>query len=85
MGINALSSDDIAKLKEIVEEGVRINQEVDDLRGGLKDTVKDTAEKLDIPVKVINKAIRLAYKDNLQEEQEQQSDVETVLQAVGRG
>lgn len=85
MGIKALTPDDMAKLKNIVDDGVRIHQEIDDLRGGLRDTVKDLAEEMDIKPKVINDAIRIAFKDSLNDVKDHTNDVETVLDAVGRG
>ena len=40
-------------------------QETDDLRAGLRDTVKHIAEELDIKPTVLNKAIKIAYKNSL--------------------
>ena len=42
------SSQDVEKLKRIVQEGIHVTQELDTLKEGLKDTVKAIAEELDI-------------------------------------
>ena len=42
------SIDEIAKLKQLVTEGVQVTQEMQDLREGLGDTVKAIAQELDI-------------------------------------
>jgi transposase-like protein len=51
-----------AKLERLVNEGVTVLQEVEDLQAGLKDTVKAVAEELDIKPSLINKAIKIAQK-----------------------
>lgn len=84
MSTDTLSSEDVAKLKQLVDEGCSVLQEIDDLKGGLSDTVKAIAEELDIKVSVINKAIRIAHKANRGEARKDFEDVETVLDAVGR-
>lgn len=78
-----LTSEDAKKLKRIIDEGIRITQEINDLKGGFKDTVKAIAEELDIKPAIINKAIRTAYKVSLESEKEAVNEVEEVLAAVG--
>jgi hypothetical protein len=53
-----------AKLKQIVAEGVTVLQEIEDLNGGLSDTIKAVAEELEIKPSVIKKAIKVAQKGN---------------------
>jgi len=48
------------KLKQVINEGVTVLQEVTDLQEGLKETVKAVAEELDIKPAKLNKAIRVA-------------------------
>ena len=57
MAIDAINSEEKAKLIKLVDEGCSVLQEVDDLKGGLKDTVKAIAEELDIKPAVLKKAI----------------------------
>lgn len=81
---SGLSPEETAKLKQLVDEGCSVLQEVDDLKGGLRDTVKAIAEELDIKPAVLNKAINIAHKAKLQEAKKDFDDVETVLETVGR-
>lgn len=84
MSIEALSSHDVTKVKNVIDQGIKILQEIDDLRGGLKDTVKAIAEELDIKPALLNKAIKAAYKSNIEETKEIISDVEELLEVTGR-
>lgn len=84
MSLDNISSEEKAKLKQLVDEGCSVLQEVDDLKGGLRDTVKAIAEELEIKPAVLNKAISLAHKARLQEAKSDFEDVETVLETVGR-
>jgi len=84
MSLDTITSEEKAKLKQLVDEGCSVLQEVDDLKGGLRDTVKAIAEELDIKPAVLNKAISLAHKANLQGAKQDFEDVETVLETVGR-
>lgn len=84
MALEALSSEDKAKLKHVIEEGLKVTQEIEDLRGGLKDTVKAVADELNIKPAVLNKAIRAAFKSSIDEEKETIDEVEEVLHHVGR-
>ena len=60
MSVDNLSSEDKTKLTQLVEEGMQVLQEVDDLKGGLRDTVKSIADEMDIKPSVLNKAISLS-------------------------
>lgn len=84
MSLENITSEEKAKLKQLVDEGCSVLQEVDDLKGGLRDTVKAIAEELDIKPSVLNKAISIAHKARLQEAKSDFEDVETVLETVGR-
>ena len=75
--------DEKAKLERIVQEGVTVLQEVEDLQAGLKDTVKAIAEELDVKPALINKAIRVAHKRDWDRHQEEFEDLETIVATVG--
>lgn len=79
-----LTPEDAKKLKRVIDEGLKITQEVEDLKGGFKDTVKAVAEELGLKPAVINKAIRVAFKASLEAEKENVNEVEEVLALVGR-
>ena len=71
MSVDNLSSEDKTKLTQLVEEGMQVLQEVDDLKGGLRDTVKAIADEFDIKPSVLNKAITIAHKSKLQESKQE--------------
>lgn len=83
MALETLNDEGKRKLKQIIDEGIRIYQEIDDLKIGLKDTVKNISEELSIKPKVLNAAIRAAYKDTLDEQKETVNDIEEMLYLTG--
>jgi len=84
MTIDALTQEEKSKLKTTIDTGLKVLQEIDDLKGGLSDTVKAVAEELNIKAPLINKALRAAFKANIDEEKDAVSDVEEILVLVGR-
>jgi hypothetical protein len=84
MPTRSFSDSEITKLKQIINEGIQVTSEVETLKGGLSDTVKAVAEELDMKPATINKAIRIAYKQEFAKVQEGFSQVEEVLAAVGK-
>ena len=78
------SDSEITKLKQIINEGISITGELETLKGGLSDTVKAIAEELDMKPATINRAIRIAYKNEFAKVQEGFDEVESVLAAIGK-
>jgi len=72
-----------AKIKQIVAEGVTVLQEIQDLTGGLNDTIKAVAEELDVKPSVIRKAIRIAQKDQWDQVYREFDDLETIVDISG--
>ena len=83
--MTTFSSTDVDKLKRIVTEGIQVNQEIDTLREGLRDTVKAIAEEIGVKPAVLNKAIRVAYKAELGKQRDEFDELESILTATGRG
>lgn len=75
----AYGPEEKAKLERLIKEGSVVLQEMEDLREGLKETVKAVAEELEVKPSTINKAIKIAYKDNWQSHQEEWEDIEGIL------
>ena len=84
MPVRSFNDTEIKKLKQLMNEGIQVTGEVDALREGLKDTVKAIAEEMDMKPATLNKAIRIAYKNEFAQMQDSFSAVEEVLQATGR-
>jgi hypothetical protein len=84
MPVRSFSDSEITKLKQLISEGIQVTGEIETLKGGLSDTVKAIAEEMDMKPAVLNKAIRIAYKNDFQRTQEGYNQIEEVLAAVGR-
>jgi transposase-like protein len=72
-----------AKLERLVKEGVTVLQEIEDLQGGLKETVKAVAEELDVKPSLINKAIKVAQKHDWSRVSDEFEDLETIVATTG--
>jgi hypothetical protein len=84
MNITSLTSEDRKKLTHVVNEGLKVTQEITDLRDALKDTVKAVAEELDIKPAAINKAIRAAFKANIADVRDELDNIEEILNVAGK-
>jgi len=73
-----------AKLERLITEGGNVLREVEDLKEGLKETVKAVAEELQIKPSVINKAISIAHKDNWKDHEQEWNDIEMILGVTKR-
>ena len=72
------------KLTQLINEGMRVMQEVEDLNAGLSDTVKAIAEELEIKPGILKKAIKLASKSEFGREQQDHELLEQILTQVGK-
>jgi N-acetylglucosamine kinase-like BadF-type ATPase len=84
MSIESLSSEDNAKLRRVIDEGVHTATKIKDLREAQRDLVKAVAEEFQLDVKDLNKAIRIAVKESLDAEKATIDNIEQILQLVGR-
>jgi len=76
-----LSADEKAKIKNTIEEAVKVKQEIADLNEGLKDVVTHVCEETGIPKKELNKAISISFK--AQEDHRAYENAQDELDAVG--
>jgi hypothetical protein len=84
MSLENLDNNGMTKLKQFMDQGLAVLQEMADLRDGLRDTAKNLAEELDVKPKVLNNALRAAFKSTLEDQKEDLDQVETVLIHTGR-
>ena len=84
MSIESLSSEDNAKLRRTIEEGVKIKQQIKDLNEGISDTIKVVAEDLGLSAKVIKDAITAQFKSSIEEMKEHVNDVEHLLNCISK-
>ena len=83
-GDRVFSSEEKAKLTQLINEGLTVMQEVDDLTEGLNDTVKAIAEEMQIKPAVLKKAVRTAYKADFAKHSEDLAALENILATVGK-
>jgi len=84
MASRMFSSEQKAKLTQVDSEGIAVMQEVEDLNAGLSDTIKAVAEEMEIKPSILKKAVRIAYKSKLTDENADHEDLNTILETVGR-
>jgi hypothetical protein len=84
MSDRMFSAEQKLKLTQIINEGIQVLTEIDDLNSGLNDTVKAVAEELEIKPAILKKAIKIAAKSKLGETNRDHDDLNTILETVGR-
>ena len=84
MSVRNFTQEEKDKLTQLIREGSTVMQEVEDLNGGLKDTVRAIAEEMQIKPAVLNRAIKIAYKGDFSRASEDYSMLEDILVAVGK-
>ena len=84
MSDRTYGTEEKAKLERLVNEGVTVLQEIEDLQAGLKDTVKSVAEELDMKPALINKAIKVAKNMDWDKHQDEFEDLETLVVTLGK-
>ena len=84
MAVRNFNDGEKQKLIQIIGQGSQVLGEIDDLRVGLRDTVKSLAEELELKPAMINKAISIAHKDNYKNLQENMDVLDSILVAAGK-
>jgi len=72
------------KLVNLVNEGMSVLREVEDLSAGLSDTIKAIAEELEIKPAILRKAIKIAHKANLGDTNRDHEELNSILEVVGK-
>jgi hypothetical protein len=72
------------KLTQLVNEGMTVLQEIEDLNAGLNDTIKAVAEELEIKPSILKKAVKIAHKAKLGETNRDHDELNTILETVGK-
>lgn len=78
-----LSANDRIRLGQFMESAMKVFQETDDLKAGLKDTAKTLAEEFGWKPAELLKAARIKYKASLTAEKESFSRVEEIIEITG--
>jgi len=77
--MKTLNTEEQAKVKHVIESGIKVKQEVKDLSDGLRDTVKAVADELEIKPALLTKAIGVAFKESLAAEKHDIEELEELL------
>jgi hypothetical protein len=80
-----LSPENLARLKQLIKDGVSILQECEDLKEGLSETVKAVAEELEVKPANLNKLIRVIQKGKMNDQREDFEELEELYKAGGLG
>jgi hypothetical protein len=84
MAVKNFNDSEKQKLIQIISQGSQVLGEVDDLRSGLRDTVKAVAEELELKPALINKAISITRKGNYQNLSDDMDTLDSILTAAGK-
>ena len=84
MAVKNFNDGEKQKLVQIISQGSQVLGEVDDLKSGLRDTVKSIAEELELKPALINKAISIAHKGNYQNISDDMDTLDSILTAAGK-
>ena len=84
MAVKNFNDSEKQKLIQIISQGSQVLGEVDDLKSGLRDTVKSIAEELELKPALINKAISIAHKGNYQNLSDDMDTLDSILTAAGK-
>jgi len=80
-----LSQENITRLKQLVQDGVSVLQECEDLKQGLNETVKAIAEELEVKPAQLNKLIKIVQKGRMNDAREDWDELEELYKAGGLG
>ena len=83
----SLNPEAIAKLRTVIKEGAKIKLQIKDLSDGLKETIKEISTQLEVPVSLINKAVKIEFlKDEnsnvLEEQKDDLNDLEALIDLI---
>ena len=84
MSDRVFSGEQKLKLTQIINEGIGVLQEIEDLNAGLNDTIKAIAEEMEIKPAILKKAIKIAQKSKLTDTNADHEELNSILETVGR-
>mgnify|MGYP003352679384 CR=1 FL=1 len=84
MASRMFSVEQKAKLTQLVNEGIAVLTEIEDLGAGLNDTIKAVAEEIEVKPALLKKAIKIAQKSKLTDTNADHEELNTILETVGK-
>lgn len=80
-----LTPENVARLRQLVNDGVKILQECEDLKEGLSDTVKAIAEELEVKPAQLNRLIKAVQKGTMNDQRDAFEELDELYKAGGLG
>ena len=77
-----LTNENIARLKDLVHDGVRVMQDIEDLKVGLRETIKDVADQLDVKPAQLNRLIKMVQGNKMNDFREASEELEELYKAA---
>ena len=84
MSNRTFNAEATVKLKQLINEGINVLQEVETLNEGLNETIKAIADELEIKSSILKKAIKTVHKSRLEQTNEENEALNHILQVVGK-
>jgi transposase-like protein len=78
------SGDQKIKITQIINDGMATLTEIETLNGGLNDTIKAVAEELGIKPSILKKAVKIAHKAGLTQQNNDHETLNTILEVAGK-
>ena len=87
LDVRSFTPEELSSIKNIVNEGVKITQQINDLKSSLADAIKNVTSTLNdgldkdmhIKTSMINKLIKTKIKENLDQQKDEVSDLESFM------
>lgn len=83
--LDSLSSEDRHKWDHWMQDAKKLLQELDDIKGALRDSAKALAEEFGIKPKEVMAAARTAFKNDLEDKKESMDIQIKLLEITGHG
>jgi Mn-dependent DtxR family transcriptional regulator len=80
-----MSPESVARLKQLVKDGVQVMQECEDLKAGLSDTIKSVAAEMEVKPALISKLIKDVQKNKMNDRRDDHEVLEELYKAAGLG
>lgn len=78
-----MSPENLARLRQILADGVSVLQECQDLKQGLNETVSAVAKELDIKATILSKFIKEQQKNKTNDHRDENEILEELRKAIG--
>ncbi len=82
-GLGSISPEDRNKFKNYIDEGLKVLQQIEDMKGGLKDVTKSLAEEFGLAPAKLNASLNIIFKNSLADKKEEMDVIEEIIHMTG--